>query len=107
MAGGAADACGNCFAEFGRSNYLGVAAIAEDETFEFVVYDNFERQLDAAVAEALLDFLRTVEWFGFDIRCLLTVDLYDNATSLVADLTRYTDCVVEKVRGVEIHAFSE
>ncbi len=60
--GGFEDAFGDAVAEFGRGYHFSVAAITEDETFEFVVDHDFKRQLYASIGKALLYFLRFMEW---------------------------------------------
>lgn len=102
-----ADAFGDAGAEFGGSNYFGMAAIAENKALEFVVDDDFQRQLDAAVAETLLYLLGFMKRFRLDIRCLLSVNSDDDTTRLVSNLSGDTDCVVKEMFGVEIDASPE
>ena len=107
MLGRNADAFGDAGAELRRGNDFGMAAITQYEAFKFVVDYHSQRQLDAAVTEALFHFLRLVEGLRLDVWSLLPVNLDNDTTRLVADGFRNSYCVVEEMLRIKVNTFPE
>ena len=103
--GGNADAFGYPLPESGRSDYLHVSSVAQDQAFQLVVDHYVEGDLYASVGETLLHFLRLVEWFRLHIGCLLPVDLDHHALSLVVYTFGHSDGIFEEMLGIEINTF--
>ena len=55
----------------------------------------------------MLHFLGLMKRFRLDVWSLLSVNLDDDTTRLIADLLRDSDCVIEEMFRVEVNTFPE